>query len=519
MTSTRRSRIAGGWHPEEGIPHASTRRKFAYFFAIAFPLYWARSPPRPQNVLLLAASYYFYACWDPRFLSLLVLSTVMDYACGLAVDRIEDAAQAQAVRRAEHGPEPGHARLLQVLQLLRREPPGGSRPRAGCTSPLAHLNVVLPIGISFYTFQSMSYVIDVYRRDIKPTRNLLEFAAFVSFFPHLVAGPIMRPTTLLPQIERPRRFDLQQFYQGCVPDLLGPDQEGRRRRQPGAVRQRPVRPLADDRRRPGPAGDLRLRVPDLLRLLGLHRRRPRHRQVPRLRAGPELQPAVLRHQPEGLLGALAHQPLDLAARLPVHPAGRQPAAARVRCSTRNLMLDDVIGGPLARRGLDVRALGALLSRAAPASATGWLAALAATAIRPDRAVVDRGLLDRPLRIFVTFHLVCLGWLFFRAESMAQAWGMLGAIVDRPAIPASAYLLPIAVCILPLLLYQVAQYLAKDLDVIAADALVRATAFYTACFYAFVWRRVRRRAIHLLPVLGVTIIYADAGREWRLSGRV
>src|SRR5436305_788227 len=86
--------------------------------------------------------------------------------------------------------------------------------RAGLSIPMAHLEVVLPIGISFYTFQSMSYVIDVYRREIPPTRNLIEFAAFVSFFPHLVAGPIMRPTTLLPQIEQKRRFDIQQFYQG-----------------------------------------------------------------------------------------------------------------------------------------------------------------------------------------------------------------------------------------------------------------------------------------------------------------
>ncbi len=82
------------------------------------------------------------------------------------------------------------------------------------TIPLRHLEVVLPIGISFYTFQSMSYVIDVYRREIKPTRNLIQFAVFVSFFPHLVAGPIMRATTLLPQVARRRRFDLRQFYEG-----------------------------------------------------------------------------------------------------------------------------------------------------------------------------------------------------------------------------------------------------------------------------------------------------------------
>src|SRR5207248_4034047 len=86
--------------------------------------------------------------------------------------------------------------------------------RAGVSVSLSQLNVVLPIGISFYTFQSMSYVIDVYRRDIKPTRNFIEFAAFVSFFPHLVAGPIMRPTSLLPQVASPRRFNIQQFYDG-----------------------------------------------------------------------------------------------------------------------------------------------------------------------------------------------------------------------------------------------------------------------------------------------------------------
>ena len=122
--------------------------------------------------------------------------------------------------------------------------------RFGVDASLPVLHVVLPIGISFYTFQSMSYVIDVYRRDIRPTRNLLEFAAFVVVLPapgrradhaaddaaaaDRAAAPV-RPRAVLP---------------GVVPDLLGPDQEGRRRRQPRADRQRPVRAVADDRRRP-----------------------------------------------------------------------------------------------------------------------------------------------------------------------------------------------------------------------------------------------------------------------------
>src|SRR3954452_897209 len=186
---------------------------FAYFFAILLPLYWVLAH-RPQNYLLLAASYYFYACWDPRFLSLLVLSTAMDYACRLAVDRIEEPRKRKlfvALSRALNLGMLGYFKYYNFYA----ENLQAALARGCWHVGLAQLNVVLPIGISFYTFQSMSYVIDVYRKDIRPTRNFIEFAAFVSFFPHLVAGPIMRPTSLLPQVANPRRFNLQQFYQGA----------------------------------------------------------------------------------------------------------------------------------------------------------------------------------------------------------------------------------------------------------------------------------------------------------------
>src|SRR5271167_458995 len=182
---------------------------FAYFFAILFPLYWAL-PHRPQNWLLLAASYYFYACWDPRFLALLVLSTVMDYGCGLAVDRIEEARKRKLFVALSMALNLGMLGYFKYFNFF-AESLHAALARSGVNVALTHLEVVLPIGISFYTFQSMSYVIDVYRKDIKPTRNLIDFAAFVSFFPHLVAGPIMRPTTLLPQIQQKRTFNLQQI--------------------------------------------------------------------------------------------------------------------------------------------------------------------------------------------------------------------------------------------------------------------------------------------------------------------
>ncbi len=106
-----------------------------------------------------------------------------------------------------------------------------------------------------------------------------------------------------------------------------------------------------------------------------------------------------------------------------------------------------------------------------------------------------------LRMFVTFHLVCLGWLFFRAESMTQAWGMLEAIIDRFCIPASATLLPITVCIIPLVLYQSAQYATKDLNVIFRTPWYVRSVFYTHVLLRLrPRRRVRRQPVHLLPVL-------------------
>ena len=351
--------------------------------------------------------------------------------------------------------------------------------RAGLPIPLGHLEVVLPIGISFYTFQSMSYVIDVYRREIKPTRNLVQFAVFVSFFPHLVAGPIMRPRTLLPQVASRRRFNLQQFYGGVylifwglfekvvVADNLAiivNDLFGRWEALDGGL---------------ALAGGLRLRLSDLRRLFGIHRHGPRRGQVPGFRASAQLQPSVLRHEPTGLLEPVAHQSVAVVARLPVHPPGREPR--RHACSRcRNVMLTMILGGlwhgarwTFVCWGLYQGLLLVLHRLAAP-----WL-----ERIQPADPI-DRACWTG-LRIIVTFHLVCLGWLMFRADSMEQAAGMLAAIVQRPAIPAAAYLVPVALTIIPLLFVQFVQYAAADLDVIGRTPWYVRSVFYTACFYAIV----------------------------------
>src|SRR3954467_14074546 len=391
---------------------------FAYFFALLLPLYWVL-PHRPQNYLLLAASYYFYACWDPRFLSLLVLSTAMDFACGLAVDRIE------APRRRKLFVALSMALNLGMLGYFKyynffAESLQAALARGGITVPLSHLNVVLPIGISFYTFQSMSYVIDVYRRDIKPTRNFVQFAAFVSFFPHLVAGPIMRPTTLLPPIEKPRRFDLHQLYQGAYLIFWG-------------LTKKVV--VADN---------LALIVNDLfgkwetidggLALLAIYAfafqiycdfsgYTDAARGIAKC-LGFEL---ALNFN----LPYFATSPKDFWARwhislstwlrdyLYIPLGGNRGGQLRLY---RNLMLTMIIGG-LWHGNRWTYVIwgfyqGVLL--VGHRLAEPWLA-------RVRRADPVEQRCWKLVRIAVTFHLVCLGWLIFRAESMAQVMGMLSAI--------------------------------------------------------------------------------------------
>ncbi len=164
--------------------------------------------------MLLVASYVFYGAWDYRFLSLLFISTAIDYICGLKIYESEDARKRKIfllVSVFANLAILGFFKYFNFfavnLQML--------LSRFGLPVHLRLLNIILPVGISFYTFQTMSYTIDIYRRALKPTRRFFDFALFVSFFPQLVAGPIERAVNLLPQILSPRKLNLDKFYQGC----------------------------------------------------------------------------------------------------------------------------------------------------------------------------------------------------------------------------------------------------------------------------------------------------------------
>ncbi|MEC7240508.1 MAG: MBOAT family protein [Myxococcota bacterium] len=184
---------------------------FPLFFGVVYLLY-RLSNHRAQNLLLLVASYFFYAWWDWRFLSLILLSTVVDYQC--------------AKRLGSRGPPEkrwlwvsivvnlGILATFKYLGWFVSEFQNILAYWGLSTTPIT-LELLLPVGLSFYTFQSMAYTIDVYRKRLEPIHEPLDFALFVSFFPQLVAGPIERAERLLPQIQNPRRIRAAQASEGA----------------------------------------------------------------------------------------------------------------------------------------------------------------------------------------------------------------------------------------------------------------------------------------------------------------
>ncbi len=194
---------------------------FPFFFLLVYGLYLSMSRSRAaQNILLLIASYVFYGYWDWRFLSLLALSTTIDFFVGHWLHR------SNSQRRRK---------LLLTLSVCSNLAILGTFKYFGFfADSFAHLlnlfglqagfvslNIVLPIGISFYTFQSMSYTIDIYRGKLTPSRSFVNFALFVAFFPQLVAGPIERAANLLPQINSPRKITAAHLDTGSFLILWG----------------------------------------------------------------------------------------------------------------------------------------------------------------------------------------------------------------------------------------------------------------------------------------------------------
>lgn len=195
---------------------------FAIFMPIVFLLYWFvfKKNIKIQNLFLLVTSYFFYACWDWRFLGLIFVSSLVDYLVGLSLAKTEEKAKRKTLLITSLVVNLGILGFFKYYNFF-IESFQEVFSLFGRSLESSSLNILLPVGISFYTFQTLSYTIDVYRKRIEPTNNILSFFTFVSFFPQLVAGPIERASNLLPQFERKRQFDYAKSVDGLRLILLG----------------------------------------------------------------------------------------------------------------------------------------------------------------------------------------------------------------------------------------------------------------------------------------------------------
>jgi alginate O-acetyltransferase complex protein AlgI len=185
---------------------------FWLFFAVVFAAYLCL-PRRAQNVWLLLASYFFYAFWDWRFVGLLLLSTSTDWGLGNLIAREKTKEGARRWVAASVALNLTYLGFFKYFNFF-VESASAFAQALGFTGVDLALRVILPVGISFYTFQSISYIVDVYRGEIAPAKDPLDFALFVAFFPHMVAGPIMHSRDLLPQMQNPRTVRWDEVMSG-----------------------------------------------------------------------------------------------------------------------------------------------------------------------------------------------------------------------------------------------------------------------------------------------------------------
>ncbi len=195
---------------------------FSLFLPVVFFLYWfaTKKSLQSQNILLLISSYFFYACWDCRFLFLLIFSTILDYYTGIKMHEASSRRNKKGWFLLSVIINVGFLGVFKYYNFFAASF-ADALSLVGLKTSFPLLQVILPVGISFYTFHGLSYVIDIYNDKIKPEKNFIDYSVFVSFFPLLVAGPIERATHLLPQIQKKRVFDSSVAADGLRQILWG----------------------------------------------------------------------------------------------------------------------------------------------------------------------------------------------------------------------------------------------------------------------------------------------------------
>ncbi|WP_179315806.1 MBOAT family O-acyltransferase [Winogradskyella undariae] len=195
---------------------------FAIFLPTVFFLYWFVTTKhlKSQNLLIVSASYMFYGWWDWRFLILIIFSTIIDFSIGILLNNTENKLKRKSLLCLSIGINLGLLGFFKYYNFFVDSFTSAFTWFGQDIKPNT-LDIILPVGISFYTFQTLSYTMDVYRKNLKPTFNIISFSAFVSFFPQLVAGPIERATHLLPQFYKQRQFNYNHAIDGLRQILWG----------------------------------------------------------------------------------------------------------------------------------------------------------------------------------------------------------------------------------------------------------------------------------------------------------
>lgn len=194
--------------------------EFLIFLAVVFFTYWVLNL-KYQNLFLVLASYIFYGWWDWRFLALMFISASVDYLAGLFLEKTDNEKKRKYILSSALTANLVILGFFKYYNFFVSSFQNGLGTLGIPMQSLTTLSIILPVGISFYTFQSMSYSIDVFRRTVRPTRDFVAFTAYVSFFPQLVAGPIERASNLLPQFQARRRFDYAVAAEGLRQMLWG----------------------------------------------------------------------------------------------------------------------------------------------------------------------------------------------------------------------------------------------------------------------------------------------------------
>ena len=195
---------------------------FALFLPIVFILYWfvGHKSKINQNYILILASYYFYSCWDWRFLFLLVFSTLLDYVSAIKIEKSKTISERKKWLWLCITINLGFLGVFKYYNFFAKSFADLAHVIGFTASPIL-LKVILPVGISFYTFHGLSYIIDIYYKRIQSERNFVDYSLFVSYFPLLVAGPIERATHLLPQIKVRRTFNFHKAQEGIYQIVWG----------------------------------------------------------------------------------------------------------------------------------------------------------------------------------------------------------------------------------------------------------------------------------------------------------